>query len=449
MADQVMPIVGTNGKGGFFDAVNGDRTYSAEDMNELFSRLVTDGVYATPQGTPSTDFKVRAAGQSLTITIEKGRAKVADKWVRLDNAIVQQVAQNGSGLQRVDSAIIRINSKTTGRCPEYVFRQGTPGEGAPPLSTDPDYTELRLANITVNPGVAQITDANITDTRGSSECPWVTSLVEQVDTSALWAQYQAAYSEQYASYTADYIEYTSEQRQAWQDFIESLTDDLTVATNVMAFSSSYTAAGTTTTVPIGLSSYDPATDVLFVFINGLMAAGKYTVSPDNLSINLTNAISAGTVVSFLCLKSVIGGDIASTLSAIQALDARLTASITDTGWVTLELLNGATAESGMAAPAYRKIGKTVYLKGGFTGVSTGTTAAMLPVTCCPASTMLVSTFAADGATGGINVIPFVAVVRITTAGEVVLHAVQSLRSGASITDSAILLDGFTFAAGNN
>ena len=366
-SDFVTPLTDTRGNSGFFDAINGDRVYSAEDMNKPYSRLVSDGVFATEQGTPGTDFAVRSAGYGAQITVSPGQGIFAGKWAELRSSINYIAPTNGSTSTRVDSVIVRVDTSAQYRRTEIRYRPGTPGEGKPDLINEGSITEYRLANISVAPGANAITNANITDTRGSAECPWVTSLIEQVDTSALWAQYQAAYSEQYAKYAADYTEYTNEQRQAWQDFIEGLTDELTVATNVMAFSSSYTAAGTTTTVPIGLSSYDPAADVLFVFINGLMAAGKYTVSPDNLSINLTNAISAGTVVSFLCLKSVIGGDIASTLSAIQALDARLTAAITDTGWVTLELADGVQNVNGRPLAA-RRIGSVVYLRGEISAV---------------------------------------------------------------------------------
>ncbi len=34
---------------GFFDAINRDRLYSAEDMNRPYVKLISDGVFATPE----------------------------------------------------------------------------------------------------------------------------------------------------------------------------------------------------------------------------------------------------------------------------------------------------------------------------------------------------------------------------------------------------------------
>ena len=35
---------------GFFDAINNDRVYSAEDMNMPYTKLISEGVFATPKG---------------------------------------------------------------------------------------------------------------------------------------------------------------------------------------------------------------------------------------------------------------------------------------------------------------------------------------------------------------------------------------------------------------
>ena len=42
---------------GFFHSMNGDREYFATDMNRPYKRVITNGVFATPAGTPSTDLQ--------------------------------------------------------------------------------------------------------------------------------------------------------------------------------------------------------------------------------------------------------------------------------------------------------------------------------------------------------------------------------------------------------
>ena len=64
---------------GFFDAVNSDRTYTADDMNKPYARLVADGVFATPQGTASDDLQTRGSG-AMKVTVKAGRGIFAEKW---------------------------------------------------------------------------------------------------------------------------------------------------------------------------------------------------------------------------------------------------------------------------------------------------------------------------------------------------------------------------------
>ena len=66
MADQTFGV-----NCGFWDAINYDRTYSADDMNKPYSRLVADGVFAANDGTPSSDLQVVASGASMNITVPR------------------------------------------------------------------------------------------------------------------------------------------------------------------------------------------------------------------------------------------------------------------------------------------------------------------------------------------------------------------------------------------
>jgi hypothetical protein len=43
-------------KCGFFNSINGDRLYNAEDMNNPYSRIVSNGVFGDAES--STDFQV-------------------------------------------------------------------------------------------------------------------------------------------------------------------------------------------------------------------------------------------------------------------------------------------------------------------------------------------------------------------------------------------------------
>ena len=234
MADQIFSAVA-----GFFDAVGFDRTYSADDMNRPYSRIVADGVFATPQGTPSTDLQVIAAGTGMNITVQAGQGIFAKKWFENPTSIAVTVPNNTSLFPRIDSVLVQIDKRVSGRIGNIVYRTGTPATSPvePDINTVSNVVEYRLANVSVPSGALSINQAYITDLRGSSACPWVAGLIEQVDTSTLMLQYQAAYKAYYDAATKDFEEYTADQREAWEEFLRTLTEELTVSMNVAVFTS--------------------------------------------------------------------------------------------------------------------------------------------------------------------------------------------------------------------
>lgn len=308
---------------GFYDAVSNDRLYTADQMNMPYKRLVCNGVFAQPDGTAGTDFQV-LAGALMTVNVQPGNAIVGDKWVESDAVVPVEVAGNTSVNSRIDSIVLRVDRTMAERAASIVYRTGTAAATpeAPALVNSGGIYEFRLADITVAPSASAITQAVITDRRGSDDCPWITSLIQQPDTSTLFLQYQAAYQAQ--------LERFYDQ---WSEFFAQLTEDLTVSTNILVLRNEYTASGSETEIPIGIDGYDRETDMLQVFINGLMAQEGvfYTIDQDGEGITLTNAISAGDKVFFVVLKSIITGNSTALMAMVGSpLVANEAADMTDT-----------------------------------------------------------------------------------------------------------------------
>lgn len=398
MADQTFNV-----NCGFFDAVNNDRTYTANDMNKPYKRIIANGVFATPQGTPSTDLLVQSAGNGMIIKVLAGAGLFADKWFENPSAISITVPNNTSILPRRDSVIVQVDTRTQGRTGNIVYRTGTPASSpsAPSINTVSGVTEYRLANVYVASNANAINNDAIVDLRGSSSCPWVTSLIQQVDTSTLYQQWQTAYQNYFNESTADWENYENQRREEWEQFFADLTQDLTLSTNVIMLTSQYTTTATTTTIPVNIASYNPDTDILQVFINGLMApsGAKYSYNRTNNSITLVNALQSGQTVNFVVFKSIITGDISSVQTLIQSLEDRIAQLHQDSGWINFTLESGASAYSNDYKPAVRCIGDRVYLRGSFKGVtSLGSTICTLPVAYRPAQNHIFTTAAVSGTT---------------------------------------------------
>lgn len=415
MADQTFAV-----NSGFYDAVNSDRTYSADDMNRPYKRLVSNGVFATPQGNPSTDLQVISAGTGMQIIVQAGEGIFADKWFENPAAINITVPNNTSTVPRFDSVIVQVDQTTSGRVGNIVYRTGTPASNpaAPAINLVTNVTEYRVANIYVAAGANAINQDAITDLRGSSSCPWITALINQVDTSVLFEQYQTAYQNYFNNTTAAFNEYLSEQQSAWQQWFDNLTEELTVDTNVIMLTSNYIPTVSTKTIPIGIPSYDADTDVMMVFVNGLkMTEGnQYTVSGLNLSMKAS--VSAGQVVNIIVLKSIISADMATTVTMIQNLNTKLATYMADSGWINFTLESGATSFDSTTTPAVRCQYGRVYTRGAVKNVTAvNTVICSLPLAYRPAQNHIFTSSAISNGTVSATI-----TLEVTTGGSIKLIA---------------------------
>ena len=415
---------------GFYNSINGDRMYSANDMNKPYKRVITEGIFATPQGTPSTDFQVLSANNVMNVIVKKGEGLLGNRWIELESDTTITVSSNTGITPRCDSIIIRVDNTQSGRVAQVIYREGTASsKPMPPNLVNTDtIKEIRVANIYVVAGATWISQDAITDLRGSGECPWITSLIKQVDTSTLYAQWQKAYQDYYDTETA-----------AFNAFMESLTQQLTVNTNVVTYESHYTSVTEVTEIPINISTFDQNRDVLMVFVNRLRATPNtdYTISTDNSKITLTNSITAGQSVNFLVLKSIVGADAQTIEQELTAINNAIASLKSDTGWINFTLENG-TSFDDTTKPAVRKYNNQVFIRGAIKGLNTtGVAICTLPTNMRPAINHQYTAMAISD--GGINAS---CVIEITTAGIIKLVA----KSG-TISSTAMLSIATNFILG--
>lgn len=415
---------------GFYNSINGDRTYSANDMNKPYKRVITEGIFATPQGTPSTDFQVLSANNAMNIIVKKGEGLLGNRWIELESDTVITVSSNTGITPRRDSIIVRVDNTQSGRVAQVIYREGTASSNPMPpnlVNTD-TIKEIRVANIYVAAGATWISQDAITDLRGSGECPWITSLIKQVDTSTLYAQWQKAYQDYYDTETA-----------AFNAFMESLTQQLTVNTNVVTYESHYTSATEVTEIPINIATFDQNRDVLMVFVNRLRATPNtdYTIATDNSKITLTNSITAGQSVNFLVLKSIVGADAQTIEQELTAINNAIASLKSDTGWINFTLENG-TAFDDTTKPAVRKYNNQVFIRGAVKGVNiTGVAICTLPTNMRPAMNHQYTAMAISD--GGINAS---CVIEITTAG-----IIKLVGKSGTISSTAMLPISTNFIVG--
>jgi len=288
-------------KYGFFNSVDGDRKYDADDIGNYFLKLISDGVFATP----ATAMQVTATS-GMVVSVAAGWGFIKCKYINNTAAAQFTLAAADVVLNRIDRVVIRLDKDN--RTMSLAIKQGTAASTptAPALTRQSSgIWELSLAQIYVGAGVTSITQANITDERANTSlCGYVTGLIDQIDTTNLFAQYNNAF---------------------WTWF-NNVQESVTSTTIITRYSNTYTTHSndSVSTIAIGISQYNNALDVLNVYVNGmkLIRGTDYTESGSN--IVLTNALDvAGTKVEFEVFKSVNGAAAETVQSEVQALQNQL------------------------------------------------------------------------------------------------------------------------------
>lgn len=302
---------------GFFDSVDKDRLYRADEMSRPYELLVSNGVFATPEGTASSYLQVYEH-DGMDIVVNPGRGIFKDKWLINNSDLLLTVDTSEVTLTRIDSVIVKIDTSESVRLGTIEIKKGTPASSpvAPTMERTLDVHEYRLANITVGPQVTEITQKNITDMRGSAECPWVTSLIQQVDTSTLLAQWQDAYQTYYA-----------DSKEAFDNWFQEIKDSAGTLTLIRMYSGYHeTTEDEQTVIPIDIEQFNNALDILQVYINGLLAVEGVDYSIASIpaeSITLLNPVDVGTMVSFNVIKSADAVTNDSVIQQVAAMETKI------------------------------------------------------------------------------------------------------------------------------
>lgn len=287
---------------GFFNSLNQDRLYNADQMSEYFKGLISDGVFESVGNALQV-----IVDSGMSVNVQTGRAIIDCKWIENDALAPVTITQAHPTLNRYSAVVIRLNR--TNRLMEFGTVDGTPASNPakPSMTNTPQIVEKCLAYIYVAAGATAITAADIQDTRSSGLCGWVTGLIDQVDTSTLFDQYVAAYEQNLANMQA----WEQVQKEQFQSWFSTLTDELLVNTHIERTYADVTTADLTRYVNFPAALDYEEGDIIDVYINGVfLSPTQYTILENEVDdvymIRTTNALDPGNVVNFSCLKSVIG-----------------------------------------------------------------------------------------------------------------------------------------------
>ena len=180
----------------FFDAQGNegsyDRTYSSADLAAYFASFIGNGVYANP----ANQLKVSAATGKMAVNVAVGKAWINGYFYELSESAKELTLKTGdANYSRIDLVVCSLN--LSNRLIELKVIQGAAAASpqAPSYSRASDIHDLVLAQITVPAGAVDLSEADIEDMRPyNDKCGFVTGVVEQIDTSGLFTQYDTEFN---------------------------------------------------------------------------------------------------------------------------------------------------------------------------------------------------------------------------------------------------------------
>lgn len=237
-------------KSGFFNSVNGDRAYNADDLSGYFDGMLTEGVFKYYMGELAV-----AAGTGMSVVVASGKAIIKSKFV-LNTDILTLPISSAEAQPRYDAVVVGVDLTT--RTGDIYIKKGT--AAAVPEYPTMDDGEKCLAYVSVP---ANATAVTVTDKRSDAS---VCGYVALTNLSAAMQTYRS---------------------------------------NVPITSMNVS------TVLIGIPAYNADTDTLLVYLNGVLMAEstEYTVTGtgSGAQINLVNPIvntnlAGQNVFNFIVLK---------------------------------------------------------------------------------------------------------------------------------------------------
>lgn len=184
---------------GFFNSINGDRKYNAEQMSSLFDGIINDGVFQNI----GSAFAVKVAGGN-SVTVDTGRAWFDSTWILNDSLYPITLESSEILLDRIDAVVFDVDHNDSVRAGTIKVVKGSASETPinPTLTKEELHKQYPICYIKRKANSTAINQEDITYKVGSSECPFVTGILKTLSVDAMVAQWEDQWNQWFNSKTA-------------------------------------------------------------------------------------------------------------------------------------------------------------------------------------------------------------------------------------------------------
>lgn len=214
---------------GFYNSLNHDRRYNAIQVSSIFDGIIEDGVYETI----GDAFVVKETSNGDIVEVGTGRAWFDHSWTLNDSVLLLEIEPSEVLLDRIDAIVLDVNGMDEGRKNDIIYVQGAASSDAqrPTLINEEKHHQYPLAYISRKAGSTAIKQADITNTVGTSECPFVIGVVKTMEIDFIVDQWSSQWNVWLRDTTSkaenDFFQWMLEQQfdfTSWYESIQAMLD---------------------------------------------------------------------------------------------------------------------------------------------------------------------------------------------------------------------------------
>lgn len=308
-------------KSGFFNSLNHDRVYDADDINSIFDGIITDGVF----GNIGSKFNV-TPGSGMTVNVGTGKARFHQIFVENDANLVLQVSQSDVLLNRIDAVAIRVDRTMNGRIGNIVIVKGSPSQNptAPTLSNDNQIWDMPIAYINVKANANKINSSDIQYLVGRNTTPLITAPMQTLNVESYVGNMEGQFSDWFSNVKG---KLSTDAAGNLQNQINTLKPKVDAVNNALDFN----GQNTTTKGQLDVAGKLNAKNGLAIGGNDTFIVRRFTARRAQVGFNNSNT----TVVP---IKVPVGYSLLTVVSAFTASGLCNVTNVSDTG-VTVYIAN--------------------------------------------------------------------------------------------------------------